>query len=87
VFLAVLLILDLFLLRTRVVLQKSTWRVIAILLLLTLIFDNMIVGFGIVTYNPENMLGIRLWYAPIEDFFYAIAAPILVKSLMSYGNR
>jgi lycopene cyclase domain-containing protein len=55
-----------------------------VLLVLTAIFDNFIVGSGIVAYDPELISGVRIGYAPIEDFFYALAAVILIPSLWNW---
>lgn len=64
---------------------RLPWRVagwvLAILLLLTLIFDNAIIGAGIVAYNPDFISGVMLWLAPIEDFAYSIAAVMIVALL------
>lgn len=51
------------------------------LLLLTVLFDNVIVGLSIVDYDPQKILGIKLLHAPVEDFMYAILAVILVPLL------
>ncbi|MEO5950014.1 MAG: lycopene cyclase domain-containing protein [Candidatus Saccharimonadales bacterium] len=48
------------------------------LLILTALFDNLIVGFSIVNYDNNKILGIRIGEAPIEDFAYAFLAVILV---------
>lgn len=53
----------------------------AALLLLTAVFDNVIVGLSIVDYDPAKILGLKIGYAPIEDFMYAIFAVILVPVL------
>ncbi|THG29508.1 lycopene cyclase domain-containing protein [Naasia lichenicola] len=50
-------------------------------LVATAVFDNVIVGTGIVDYDPQRISGIRLGVAPIEDFAYAIAAAALLPSL------
>ena len=86
-FLAAVLLLDLGILRTRVSLQSATWKAAACLGLLTLFFDNLMTGLPIVTYNPEFILGLRLGYAPVEDFAYALAASILVPALYRYFLR
>jgi lycopene cyclase domain-containing protein len=54
---------------------------LAVLLVLTMVFDNLIVGLSIVDYNPDKILGIRIGFAPIEDFMYAILAVILVPAV------
>ena len=47
-------------------------------LLLTLVFDPIIILLDIVAYNPEKILGFNLLGAPIEDFFYAVYAACIV---------
>ncbi|TLP74073.1 lycopene cyclase domain-containing protein [Nesterenkonia sphaerica] len=62
-----------------------SWRAVAaaaaVLLLLTAIFDNVIIGVGLVDYSEERISGLRLGVAPIEDFSYSIAAVVLLPSL------
>jgi lycopene cyclase domain-containing protein len=55
-----------------------------VLLLMTAIFDNFIVGTGIVDYDPELISGIRIGFAPIEDFFYTLAAIVIIPSLWNW---
>lgn len=55
-----------------------------VMLTLTLIFDNVIIGTGIVDYDPEKISGIRLGFAPIEDFAYTVVALVLVPSLFNF---
>jgi lycopene cyclase domain-containing protein len=59
---------------------------VVVLVLLTAVFDNVIVGTGIVGYDPSRILGIRLGVAPIEDFAYAIAAALALPALW-HGTR
>ena len=56
----------------------------AVLLLLTLIFDNLIIATGIVDYDPEKISGVRLGVAPIEDFAYTLVALVLVPSVFNF---
>lgn len=64
------------------------WRFLgpaAILMLaMTAIFDNIIIASGIVDYDYEKTLGIRIFLAPIEDFAYTLVALVLVPSLFNY---
>jgi lycopene cyclase domain-containing protein len=61
---------------------SKAW-VITILSILTLaaVFDSIIVGLSIVSYNNDKILGIFVGLAPIEDFFYAILACLIVPHL------
>ncbi len=54
------------------------------MLIMTLVFDNLIIGFGIVDYDFSKTSGIRLFLAPIEDFAYTLVALVLVPSLFNF---
>ena len=54
---------------------------LAVLLVTTAVFDNVIVGTGIVGYDEGRILGLRLGVAPVEDFSYAIAAALALPAL------
>jgi len=60
---------------------KTWWLMLAALLLLTAIFDNLMIYLGIFGYETSKTLSIYIGLAPIEDFFYAILAAILVPIL------
>ena len=63
--------------------KQLPWRAIflatGVLLIATAIFDNVIVGSGIVAYDESLILGIKIGFAPIEDFAYSLAAPLLIS--------
>jgi len=61
--------------------SRAWWITLAALLVLTLIFDNLIIWAGIVGYDTSKLLGLFVGYAPVEDFFYAILAVIIVPVL------
>lgn len=61
--------------------SRYWWLMITVLLLLTAIFDSLIIATGIVAYDTSKLLGIYIGIAPIEDFFYAILAAILIPLL------
>lgn len=52
-----------------------------VLVILTAIFDNVIIGTGLVAYDEEHRSGILIGLAPIEDFAYAVAAAFLVPAV------
>lgn len=60
--------------------SKVVLLTLCALLLLTAMFDSLIVGFSIVSYNTDRILGIFIGNAPIEDFFYAVLAVMLVST-------
>ena len=59
----------------------ATGLTLLALLVLTAVFDNVIVGTGIVGYDPDRILGVRIGVAPVEDFAYPIAAALGLPAL------
>jgi lycopene cyclase domain-containing protein len=57
------------------------------LLVLTLIFDNIIIALGVVGYDSTKLLGVYAGIAPIEDFMYAILAVIMITALWQRLGR
>lgn len=49
--------------------------------ILTVIFDNLLIGSEIVRYDEQKILGIKSWLAPIEDYSYMIFAVIFCNVL------
>ncbi len=54
---------------------------LALTLLLTAVFDNLMIGADLFSYDPEHISGLFLGLAPIEDFAYPLAAAILLPAL------
>lgn len=84
VFLGFVAVISLIVLAAR---RSPSWRGIGlaavVVLLLTAVFDNVLVGTGIVGYDPDLISGAKVGVAPLEDFAYAIAALVLLPSLWS----
>lgn len=53
----------------------------SILLMITAVFDNVMILVGLVAYDPEHTSGFTVGVAPIEDFAYALAAAVALPSL------
>jgi lycopene cyclase domain-containing protein len=59
-----------------------------VLVIATIVFDNVIVVARIVAYDPTRISGLRIGAVPIEDLAYAIAAVVLLPSLaVLFGPR
>ncbi|MGT2425732.1 lycopene cyclase domain-containing protein [Amnibacterium kyonggiense] len=54
---------------------------LVVLVALTVVFDNVIVGSGVVAYDPTRILGLRVGVAPIEDFSYCVVAALALPAL------
>ena len=59
----------------------------AVLLAMTAVFDNIMIGVGLVAYDPALISGAFIGIAPLEDFAYAIAAVIGLPSLWHLLSR
>ena len=69
----------------NVFIRKTPWahllRTLLAMLLVTLIFDNVIIALGIVGYNVNKLSGFYLGLAPIEVFAYTVVSVVLVASI------
>ena len=45
---------------------------------ITAIFDNAIIGAGLVAYDESTLSGVMVGLAPVEDFAYTFAGAILI---------
>ena len=54
-----------------------------ILILLTAVFDNVMITVGLFTYPAELISGVRIGLAPLEDFAYPLCAAFLVPALFT----
>lgn len=71
-------------LRPRVNLTKPHAIALGVLLLLTAVFDSLLVITHVIDYNPAYILGIRIGAAPLEDFAYPILAFFATPVLWRY---
>lgn len=51
----------------------------AALLVLTAVFDNVMMAVGFFDYGPEAISGARIWLIPLEDFLYPLAGALLLS--------
>jgi len=52
-----------------------------VLVVLTAVFDNIMIASGLVVYPEENLSGLRIGVAPLEDFSYSVCAAFLVPAV------
>lgn len=71
--------------------RKSPWRAIGFtmfwMLLMTLVFDNVIIALGIVGYDVTKISGFLLGLAPIEDFAYTVVSVMAVAIIWTKVTR
>ena len=58
-----------------------------VVLALTAVFDNIMIGAGLMTYTEANISGARLGLVPLEDFTYPLAALLLLPALWLLTRR
>lgn len=64
-----------------------TLLAIAALVVLTIIFDNLMIASGLFAYADERITGIRIGLAPVEDLSYPIALAILLPGVWELTRR
>lgn len=67
--------------------SKLILAVLAVLLVLTAIFDSFIILADIVAYDHDKLLGIYIGAAPIEDFFYSILVAVMIPAVWHLTKR
>lgn len=67
------LLLDLVVLRTRLVLGRVFWVTYPIVLAGQLLANGILTGRRIVRYDPHAILGLWVDYAPVEDLAFGFA--------------
>jgi lycopene cyclase domain-containing protein len=71
------LLVDLAVLRTRLVRRKAFWTAYGIVLFFQLIVNGVLAGLPVVRYDPATIIGVRIAYAPIEDLAFGFAMVLL----------
>lgn len=56
----------------------------AVLIVLTIIFDNIMIGVGLFYYSPETSSGITIGLMPIEDLSYTVFAVLVLPALRAH---
>jgi lycopene cyclase domain-containing protein len=84
-FLAITAVLALLTARRPGFARRMTASAIAagILVVLTAVFDNLMIAAGLFTYPASLISGVRIGLAPIEDFAYPVCAAFLVPSVFT----
>ncbi len=83
----VAVLLDLFVLRTRLVTRAVFWSTYPIIIVFQLLSNGILTGRRIVLYDPAAILGLRIVYAPVEDLFFGFAMILLTLSVWTWLGR
>jgi lycopene cyclase domain-containing protein len=66
-------VLDLVVLRTRLLARSDFWTAYAIVVCFQLLTNAWLTGRGVVAYDSSAVLGWRLAFAPVEDLLFGFA--------------
>jgi hypothetical protein len=94
-------LIDLWILRTRMVTRAVFWTSYAIIFFFQLVTNGMFTGFGVVKYDGESIIGEtspavgpppflgegRIAYAPVEDLMFGFALILLTIALWVFWGR
>ena len=81
------LVVDLAVLRTRLVTRRVFWATYAIVLVFQLLMNGVLTGLEVVTYDPAAIGGPRIAYAPVEDLLFGFAMVTLTLASWAAVNR
>jgi lycopene cyclase domain-containing protein len=80
-------VLDLFLLRTRLLLRRAFWASYAIIVAFQLLTNWWLTSRNIVMYDRNQILGPRIASAPLEDLAFGFSLVLAVQALWVYWGR
>jgi lycopene cyclase domain-containing protein len=80
-------LIDLAVLRTRLLRRRAFWTAYAIVLVAQLVVNGLLTGLRIVRYNPDVITGARIAYAPVEDLLFGFALVLTTLSLWVWLGR
>ncbi|MGW4466955.1 lycopene cyclase domain-containing protein [Micromonospora sp. NPDC004704] len=80
-------LVDLYVLRTRLVRRRVFWATYPIIIFFQLISNGILTGRRIVRYDPDAIIGLRLVYAPVEDLLFGFALVLLTLSVWVWLGR
>jgi lycopene cyclase domain-containing protein len=81
------LVVDLAVLRTRLVTRVVFWATYPIIITFQLLSNGILTGRRIVIYDPAAIIGWRLVYAPVEDLLFGFAMVLLTLSVWVWLGR
>jgi lycopene cyclase domain-containing protein len=74
-------------LRTRVLQKVEFWIAACVMIFFKIPSNGYLTGRPIVLYDPDHLMGVRLWTIPIEDFFYGFGLITFTIILWEYFLR
>jgi lycopene cyclase domain-containing protein len=81
------LILDVVVLRTRLVTRVTFWATYPIIFGFQLLSNGILTGLRVVRYNQDAIVGLRIGYAPVEDLAFGFALVLMSLSIWVWLGR
>jgi len=81
------LVVDLAVLRTRLVTRQVFWLTFPIVFVAQLVANGVLTGVGVVRYDPHAIIGVRVAFAPVEDLFFGFALVLVTLSVWVWLGR
>jgi len=78
---------DLFVLRTRLLARGVFWATYPIVVGFQLLSNGILTGRGVVRYDPDAIIGVRIVYAPVEDLVFGFALVLASLSTWVWWGR
>jgi small toxic polypeptide LdrA/B/C/D len=66
---------------------RAVLLAMAALVVLTIVFDSLMVSVGLFHYDPTRALGVDVWLAPVEDLTWPVASAVLLPSMWALSGR
>jgi lycopene cyclase domain-containing protein len=80
-------VVDVLVLRTRLVGRAVFWATYPVILCFQLTANGILTGRDVVRYDPDAVVGWRLVFAPVEDLAFGFALVLLTLSTWVWWGR
>ena len=84
---AIAVMVDLFIFKTSMLTRPAFWTSYAIILPFQFLTNWWLTSRNIVMYNPDSIMGLRVFSAPAEDLLFGFALVLSVMGLWEVWER
>lgn len=79
--------LDLLVLRTALVRRRAFWTAYCIVLFFQLVVNGVLTGRGVVRYDADAIVGVRIVNAPVEDVLFGFSLVLQTMAWWVWWGR
>jgi lycopene cyclase domain-containing protein len=80
-------LLDLIVLRTKLLARKVFWASYVIIVAFQLLVNGILTGKNLVVYAPHDIIGTRIVHAPVEDLMFGFSLVLQTLSWWIWWGR